>query len=229
MNETKKEIFDLYSVKKTQLEMVKDRGFDLGDEEHILSDNFTVDIFEKYLKAMSKNGTINRVHLSAKYVSYDENQQPKDAMLVVYGEKTLSTNSKVSIDVVRNFVNLFSKYKYSCAILIIDLPLSPPATLTLTQQTNMFWQIFRDEDLKVNPSKHIYTPQHRLLPQEKVSEKLKELKTTTSGLPILKSTDRIVKYYGWKEGSVVEILRNDDSVPLLGYKSLTYRYIALQQ
>jgi DNA-directed RNA polymerase subunit H (RpoH/RPB5) len=58
---------------------------------------------------------------------------------------------------------------------------------------------------------------------KRVSEK--ETKTNKSKFPGIKLDKPIVRYYGWKQGDVIKIIRTERHVSLLAKKSINYRVI----
>jgi DNA-directed RNA polymerase subunit H (RpoH/RPB5) len=215
----------LFDIKKTQLQMVRDRGYEISqDELSILNTNlegFT--IYINHLAASNPRSSVRSL-LSRSYVSKLPNGSTK-SMLVYYGGKSNPQQKQVSADVVREFIGLIQRYAISEAILIIDAPLSSTGDNELNALTLTKWQVFFDSELTYNTTLHVDTPRHELLSPEETKLKLQELRADLSRLLILKATDPVVRYYGWLPGSLVRIYRDDQTIGILCPKSINYRVI----
>ena len=216
----------LFDIKKIQLEMVRDRGYQISpEEEQILHTNLSGFINCVNELAAGNPRTSVRSLLSRSYIS--ENPDANGVrlrMLVYYGGKTNPQQKQVSADVVREFIG-FTQRGMNEAILIVDAPLSPTGNNELSALVLTKWQVFFDAQLTYNPTTHVDTPRHELLSPEETREKLHELKADLSKLLIIKSDDPVVRYYGWKAGGLVRVYRNDESVSILSSRSINYRVI----
>lgn len=214
----------LFDIKKTQLEMVRDRGYDIATEEAILT--MTLENFIQYVSGIaSQMNTSVRAALSRSYVSRDNTGGARKAMLVYYGGKTNPQQKQVSADVVREFIGLVQRYAIYEAALIVDAPLSSTGNKELSALTLTRWQVFFDYDLTYNPTRHVDTPRHELLSAIEATAKLIEMKTDVSKLLIIKVNDPVVRYYGWPAGGLVRVHRDDSAVSIIAPKSINYRVI----
>ncbi|CAH6420207.1 DNA-directed RNA polymerase subunit RPB5 [uncultured virus] len=214
----------LFDIKKTQLQLVADRGYEISQEEAVILD-MNIDQFITYVNTIviTRNTSV-RSALSRSYLSRDEINGVRRSMLVYYGGKT-ATQKQVSAEVVREFIALVQQYGIYEAILIVDASLSSTGTQELSALTLTRWQVFFDEDLTYNPTRHVDTPRHELLSPEEREAKLREMKTDISKLPIIQYGDPVVRYYGWVPGSIIRIHRDDSALSILAPKSINYRVV----
>lgn len=214
----------LFDIKKTQLEMVRDRGYDIRNEEAILT--MTLDNFTIYINGLATNMNMGvRGALSRMYVSREKYDGRDRNMIVYYGGKTNPQQKQVSADIVRQFIALIQGYGVYEAVLIVDAPLSSTSNNELSALKLVRWQVFFDSDLTFNPVNHVDTPRHELLSPEEATAKLREMKADVSKLLLMKTTDPICRYYGWPAGGLVRVHRNDSAVSVLAPKSINYRVI----
>lgn len=207
----------LFEIKKTQIEMIQDRGYDVNKEElSLLKHDFNY--FLDYLKSKNENREIVRSNLSQIY-----SHNGKKHLFVVFAEKS-QDSKQISIEVIRNIIEKSKAAKIKELILIVEIPLSPPATKDLNL-SGFKYQIFFDINLSYNPTRHVDNARHELLSQKEAEQKLKELKADVSKLLIIKSTDPIVQYYNWSVGGIVRVFREDYSISILTPKSINYRVI----
>lgn len=210
----------LFDVKKTQLQLVQDRGYIVTPQEEAI---FTMSLnqFASYVTQIAATfKSSNREALSRVYNSHIVNRK----MLVYYAGK--ETNTKmIPKTVTLRFLELIQQQQVSEAILIIDAPMGTQAKEELNSLTLVKWQIFDDSNLTFNPTLHVDTPRHELLSAEETTRILKEMKVDISKMPIIKLTDPIVQYYGWPVGGLVRLHRNDRAVSILTARSINYRVI----
>lgn len=215
----------LFDIKKTQLEMVRDRGYELSHEEEPIL-NMDIYNFSGYLNGLA---TVNprastRSLLSRSYRATLPDGSVR-SMLVYYGGKADTRQKQVSAEVVREFIGLVQRYRINEAILIVDAALSSTGEKELSALTLTKWQVFFDSELTYNPTRHVDTPRHELLSPDDAQAKLRELRVDLSKLLILKVDDPVVRYYGWTAGNLVRVHRNDQTVSILSNKSINYRVI----
>lgn len=216
----------LFDIKKTQLEMIIDRGYTvLPKEKEILTMNLQQ--FISYVKELGvKNpGNSNRSLLSSFYDT-ERSDGSTERMLVYYASKDEAASEQISVNVVRRFIALINTYSVTHAILIVDVQLSSPANKALEELRLTKWQLFIDDVLTHNPTHHQLVPHHELLSPEEAHRKKLQLRVNSSGLLILRSDDAIVQYYGWEVGSIIRIHRNHSYMNILAPKTYNYRVVA---
>lgn len=211
----------LLDIKKTQLEMVRDRGYEITEEELPIL-NMDVFGFLEYTRGLAKPGVSARSLVSRSYVTALRDR----SILVYYGGRTGSGQKQVPVEVVREFINLVQTYpSLTEAILIVDAALSSTGDNELKAVTTPKWQVFFDYELTYNPTLYVDTPYQELLSPEAAREKLHELKADISKLLIMKVNEPIARYYGWTVGNLIRIHRDDQAVSILSSKSNNYRIV----
>jgi DNA-directed RNA polymerase subunit H (RpoH/RPB5) len=217
----------LLDIKKTQIEMVSDRGYEITPEEQIIS-SMNLDSFIDYLNGLAQSlpkGTVARSLLSRSYLVKNEKDETVRSMLVYYAGRTQTTQKQITVEVVRDFIRTVQRYGINEAILIVDAQLSSIGETELSALTLTKWQVFFDNELTYNPTIHVDNQRHELIAPDLQQEKLRELKVDKSKLLILKASDPIVRYYGWTAGNLIRIHRIDTVVSILAPKSSNYRII----
>lgn len=209
----------LLNIKQTQLQLVADRGYDISHERSIL--DMTTGAFQHYLETNTDVAGRGRAGLSRIYYTPDQSRR----MLVYYGSRTSPDQKQIPSDVIKEFVMLIQRYGINEAILIVDVQISTTGNGILNDLTLTQWQVFHDDQLTYNPTHHIMTPRHELIPREEESQLLRDMRADKSQLTIIQSTDPIVKYYGWQVGGIVRIYRDDISISILANKTINYRVI----
>jgi DNA-directed RNA polymerase subunit H (RpoH/RPB5) len=217
----------LFDVKKTQLAMVRDRGYSIGEDELPIL-HMNLDEFEEYIDylidtvtAKTKAKMTNREVLTHYYEKNDNGEIKK---LFVYYDGKTSTQKQVPNNVIKKFSSLVSGDTQD-AIIIVDAELSSGASKLVKEMTVPRIQIFFDKQLTFNPTTHVYTPRQELLSQEETDALAIQMKTELSKFPIILDTDPIVRYYGWPTNRLVRCYRDDSYINILNPLSIFYRVI----
>lgn len=196
------QISRLLKVKRTQLEMIRDRGYEIKDEEWMLT--CSVDEFFNYL---SKVDEVNRyTTLSNTYVNSDKQK------LFVYYPAITASKSVTSCDI-SPVINVLSEMR---KIIIIGESQCDPGLkkqLEQLQAKRLFSgindkfltiQYFTYDELSYNPTKNKLVSKHKLLTKEQAYEDLLKY-TSFDKLPMISVDDKISKYYGVEVGDIFEI------------------------
>lgn len=214
----------LFDIKRTQIQLAYDRGFDTSAEDEILKMT-SVNEFVQYINKMITTHKISaRYAVTRLYQSRPETGKNK-SLLVYYGSKTNPSQKMIPAEVIREFTGLTQVNNVSQAILIVDAAISSTGNAELAAVKSPTIQIFHDSELTYNPSLRVDVPLHRKIPKKEAKLKMQELKTNSHKLPIIKLKEPIIKYYGWKIGDLICIERNDFTVSILSPKSANYRIV----
>src|SRR3989338_629508 len=150
----------LFDIKKTQLELVSDRGYAIDPKEMEIFD-MSLERFIRYLSATAREMQASpRAALSRSHGSIEPIAGQTRHMLVYYGGKTSPQQKQVSADVIRAFIGLIQRYGIYEAVLIVDAPISSTGNEELKALTLTKWQVFHDKNLNYNPTRHIDVPKH---------------------------------------------------------------------
>lgn len=219
----------ILTVKKTQIEMVMDRGYKIPTQEMDIL-NMDLQSFQQYLITLKNNQKDKNLH----WISLLTNTYTKDtpegaeSLLVYYGSKYFSGDHKqISNEVINDFidkVDLLQNVSIVKSILIVDTNLSPKSLNTINN-LDFPCQLFYFDELMYNPTRHLDVPRHELVPQDQVKQLLKDLKVELSNLLLIRHDDPIVKYYNWNIGDVIRIYRKDDYINILASETVNYRVV----
>lgn len=114
---------------------------------------------------------------------------------------------------IHEIAKLMNESNVRNAIIVIK-KITPPAKDAI-RKLNMLLDkidVFEFAELEINKTKHHLVPQHILLIKEKEKDLLESYKITKAQLPTIYTTDPIIKYYGWKPGQIVKILRKNGTI-----------------
>jgi DNA-directed RNA polymerase subunit H (RpoH/RPB5) len=245
----------LLRIKRHQLEMVRDRGYDISAEQNLLE--YTVnDFIRVYAELLEqRNATIRKANQEAAnrrsvrneltFRQMLDNVYSKDdgtTLLVHYAESPTrgAKPSKLGVEPIAEFIRMATNYGVKWAILISEQDISSEAARNLQDIKIIYFQHFFDDELMYNPTKHYMVPRHEALTEDEAREFLRENHLKPSQLPILKYvdplarptekdrdkvTDPIVKYYGFLPGQIIRIYRENFITETLVDSYVIYRHV----
>lgn len=199
----------LFKIKRHQLEMVRDRGYDISSEAALFE--YTLDDFIRvYSNILQERNaaiheTIKQSRTSRRSAKneltfrevLDNLYQKEDGtlLLVHYAESPAKTGkvSRLGVEPIGEFIKMATDNGVQWAILISEQDISSEAAKNLQKISAIHFQHFFDEELMYNPTKHYLVPKHEVLSPEETSDFLKRNNLKLSQLPIIKFIDPIGK------------------------------------
>lgn len=215
----------LLNAKKTQIEMVADRGFEVNSVNFPRESDYLDFELKQFTDRLSRLAAANNQPLTISLLNAAYYRADGRSLLVFYAGRG-PQSKQIPKEPVKYFIEQIKEKGFTDAVLIADAKLSTQADKALNTELNdQNLQIFQLSELTYNVTRHVDTPRHTLLtPQEKF-EKMKELRVDETKLPLIHLTDPVVKYYGWPLGGLVKIERRDLNVGALVSRSINYRII----
>jgi len=193
-----------YKVRKTTIEMLEDRGYNVSTEDKNLSYNDFANRLEENMINIVANHKLNENKMV--YVSYILESK-------TFSKKDL-TNLKTFID------DNYPLKDMSVIVITHDKP-TPQIAKELQNDEFRSYEIFLTKNLMINITHHEIVPKHILLSEEEANKVLDEFDANRSQLPRLLVTDPVAKYYGMKSGDICKIVRHS---PMTG-ESFYYRMV----
>lgn len=220
MNNDKK-ILNFIKIKKTQIEMISDRGYIIENNELLLYNIISSNISNGEKINYFKNIYSDRMNLSNLYYSNDKSS----TILVYYAEDKKTTDSSLGVSDIKEMILFYTKCNPNYVILITEVPLTPLAKQSLKSDCITDIKVFMDADLYFNLTKHIFYNNHILLTDEETKSLINNIKIKLSMLPIIKSNDPVIKYFNYPSGHVVKIIRKGLFLDSVNLTSVYYRLI----
>jgi DNA-directed RNA polymerase I, II, and III subunit RPABC1 len=217
----------LMNVKKTQVEMIQDRGYSLFnelngiDETPLLSMTDPKRFIDLYNnndiapKDIKKNGLsaiyTHRTNSSRIYVAYPDTAKGYAEMPTALATEALQFAFKSNI---YNIV-LISAQKMKTKI-------------TKLFQNSSFlvkYNLFHYSELVASPKKNFYVPRHELLTKEEKQTLLQKNNMELRDFPAISIQDPQAKYYGAVPGDVFRIYRRNFVTPSMTKEEIAYRVV----
>lgn len=192
-----------FRVRKTSMEMLEDRGYEVSEED----------------KNMNYEDFTNRLEENSIQLIATHRMNP---VKMVYVAFILDAKSFSKKDLVALKALMDEKYPTNeVTVIIVQDKQTPQIAKELLNDEYKLYEIFSMKNLMFNITHHEIVPRHILLNQEEIEMILKQYQTTRAQLPKLLTTDPVAKYYGMKAGDVCKIIRQS---PMTG-ESYYYRIL----
>lgn len=199
-------------VKKTSVEMMRDRGYDVKDELWILdptSKCSDLAISLVYLKRSAKNNVSLCSSLGNVYFALNTNTNDSPSSIAVHFldrnfDENRQRDKMVSTEQFKAVLREYSKQKANKCLLIVPTKLSPQARKEASR-SNL--GIMHHDELKFNVARHCMVPKHIGISKEDAAIFFESRKIDSHQLPLLRESDPVAKYYGYAKGTLVKIER----------------------
>ncbi|KAK6132391.1 hypothetical protein DH2020_033830 [Rehmannia glutinosa] len=206
---SEEEITRLHRIRKTVMQILRDRGYMVGDFEIEMS---RYQFLQKYGENMKREDLIINKGLRS-------NSSDQEAKVGVKTMKTY-TNRMKEEGVHRR---LFEEFKYLILVVQQNLTRSYVSVVEIISSniseisSKFHLEVFQVIDVK----EHVLIPEHQLLTAEEKKTLLERYTVKETQLPRIQITDPIARYYGLKRGQVVKIIRPSETAG----RYVTYRYV----
>jgi len=211
----------LWRVWKTTKEMMNDRGYMVLEEDM----NMSLDQFSR--KYAREDGEPDRSRLNfscqpseemlAKYTDAPTKKVPNPTPNIGTIWVEFNADENVGMKQLREYMAHLVNGSFHSGIMITVKPMTGMAIRLLRGATSLSdgpkggVEVFIEQDLLVNITKHELVPKHVLLSDEEKQQLLQRYRLKQTQLPRIQSTDPVAKYLGLRRGAVVKIIRKSET------------------
>jgi len=199
----------LYRVRKTVVEMLRDRGYLLQDRELQRSK-------DEFKEEFGEDPDREDLMILAPMVD-----DPTDQIFVFFPAAD-ANGGKVGVQQIKTYTERMKEQAVRRAVLVVETNLTPFAKQSIAEALHHGYKFetFSEPELLVNITRHSLVPIHQLLSREEKQQLLQRYKVKEMQLPRIQSNDPVARYMGLEKGQVVRIVRPSETAG----RYVTYRY-----
>ncbi|CAK4004141.1 DNA-directed RNA polymerases I, II, and III subunit RPABC1 [Lecanosticta acicola] len=217
MSDDQRELSRMWRVYRTVKQMCYDRGYELTEDEcNISLDKFRQDFADD-------SGAPQRVKMAftarpaaamtQKYTPLPKPGRSEEERQAEIGtiHVEFSDEMNVGIKQLKNFAQTLSEKNFYTGVFVTKVAPTSAALKIIPGILPIIMEVFKEEDLLVNISRHDLVPKHILLSSEEKRGLLERYRLKETQLPRIKVDDPMAKYLGLRRGQVVKIIRKSET------------------
>jgi len=119
------------------------------------------------------------------------------------------TRTKFNVDTIQECISMMNQMDINHAIIVYKDIATPVAKKIVDEIVDLTIELFNEDELQYNITKHYLVPKHELL-HSKDSEKAKYYKKNK--YPLILKTDPMCKFYGFNTGDIIKVTRKGNNI-----------------
>eukprot|EP00928_Gymnodinium_smaydae_P063325 TRINITY_DN46949_c0_g1_i1.p1 TRINITY_DN46949_c0_g1~~TRINITY_DN46949_c0_g1_i1.p1 ORF type:complete len:208 (-),score=59.66 TRINITY_DN46949_c0_g1_i1:149-772(-) len=204
------EVTKLWRVRKTVFQMLEDRGYQVADK--YLQEKR--EDFEKAWKVVQEESGGRE-----RFIILVHKKNIPDQQLIVFFP---DEDKRVGVKPIRVLAEKMDEKGITESILVVKQPLTPLAKTAVTEaMARMRIEVFHENELIVNITRHELVPKHVPLTTEEKQQLLDRYKMKPSQLPRVQQCDPLARYFGMQRDQVMKIIRPSETAG----RYVTYRLV----
>lgn len=131
--------------------------------------------------------------------------KPDEEQMIVF----FSDTQKFNVKNIQLYITIMNELEIAHAIIIYKEGVTSFTKKAILQTVDMKFELFLEEDLQVNITKHKYQPNFEKIHPKTAQEIKKKFGTK---FPILKKDDPISRFYNFEKGDLIKVTRKNNNI-----------------
>ncbi|KAI5803324.1 RNA polymerase [Peziza echinospora] len=212
MSEVDREASRLWRVRRTVHELVRDRGYEIADEEITMSlDQFKRTYCDSEGRPQRKTMQFKATPSPSMIERYTDPAHPNQLPAIGSIWVEFSSSPSVGIKEMRAFAHTIAQENIHTGIFISSVAPTASALKIIPTVLPSIIETFVESDLLINITHHELVPKHILLSKEEKKALLERYRLKETQLPRIQQADPVARYLGLRRGQVVKIIRKSET------------------
>eukprot|EP01083_Nonionella_stella_P111220 326145_1 len=203
---SEEELSKFYKAWKTVNQMLKDRGYNIEEEE-----------LNKSFEAFKND--YDETPSRAEFKIYAEHQDdPSNNIIVFFPEE-----DKLGVPTIKEVCKKMEEHEVSKGIIVMKIEVTAFARRALEKVSGRCQiETFKQSELMINITQHKLVPNHQILSDKDKKQLLEKYKLNSEEqLPRIQKLDPVARYFGAQKGQVFKITRQSETAG----RYVTYRIV----
>jgi len=188
----------LWKVNRTIHELVRDRGFQVSDDE------IHMDLATFRSHYANQSGSVDRSQLNF-FTNHQNN--PMEQIFIFFSDE-----KSVGVKTMRKLLSILEEKNIQRGVIVFPGNMTPSARKVIVAMASQYkLEEFSEADLLVNITHHTLVPKHDVLTPEQKKTLLEKYRLKETQLPRIQLADPVARYYGLRRGQVVKITRPSET------------------
>ena len=124
----------------------------------------------------------------------------------------ISNTPKFNVEKIQEYISIMKQLDVSHAIIIYKDSATPVAKKIIEESNEIIIELFQEDELKYNVTKHYLVPKHELAYEKGSKGAIEFKKKYSNKFPILLQNDPVSRFYGFKNGDIIKVTRKSGNV-----------------
>ena len=124
----------------------------------------------------------------------------------------LTNTSKFNVESIQEYISMMKKMDVWHCIIVYRDNATPVAKKIVEELKDMVIELFTEEELQYNITKHYLVPKHEIAYKKGTVGCVNFKKKYSDNIPIILKNDPISRFYGYERGDIIKVTRKNGYV-----------------
>lgn len=117
--------------------------------------------------------------------------------------------SKFNVEKIQEYISMLKKMDVWHCLIVYKDTATPIAKKVVEESKDIVIELFNEDELQYNITKHFLVPKHELVYKKKSKECEEFKKKYSDKFPIILKSDPVSRFYGYNKGDIIKITRKN--------------------